>query len=88
MRVAATAKAGYYPTPTSIVTFLVSRLEPQPKAVLLDPCCGTGEALSRLAGIVGGKGVGIELEAERAALARARLSTTEAGCCTGTAQWR
>ena len=79
MRVAATAKAGYYPTPTSIVTFLVSRLEPQPKAALLDPCCGTGEALSRLAGIVGGKGVGIELEAERAALARARLSSLHHG---------
>ena len=43
MRVAATAKAGYYPTPASIIAFLVSKLDYQPKAALLDPCCGTGE---------------------------------------------
>ena len=74
MHLAATAKAGYYPTPASIVAFLVSKLEYQPKAALLDPCCGTGEALSRLAGIVGASSTGLELDAERAALARTRLS--------------
>ena len=79
MRVAATAKAGHYPTPTSIVAFLVSKLEYQPKAALLDPCCGTGEALSRLAGIVGASSTGLELDAERATLARARLSNLHHG---------
>jgi predicted RNA methylase len=79
MRVAATAKAGYYPTPTSIVAFLVSKLEYQPKAALLDPCCGTGEALSRFAAIVGGSSTGLELDAERAALARSRLSSLHHG---------
>jgi SAM-dependent methyltransferase len=79
MRVAATAKAGYYPTPTSIIAFLVSRLEYQPKAALLDPCCGTGEALSRLAAIVGGSSTGLEPDAERAALARTRLSSLHHG---------
>ena len=49
---------------------------------ILDPCCGAGEAVSRLAGRIGGPGAittetfGVELHAERAEQARERLDRT------------
>ncbi len=79
MRLASTAKAGFYPTPPSIVSFLISRLEPCAGVTALDPCCGTGDALARICGVIQARGYGIELEAERAREARTKLGEVRTG---------
>lgn len=81
MRLEAVAKAGYYPTPPSVVERVAALVRParptQRQVVrLLDPCCGTGAALRQLADAVGGETYGIEIEGERAQEARQTL----AGC--------
>ncbi|MDX9955593.1 MAG: class I SAM-dependent methyltransferase, partial [Anaerolineae bacterium] len=52
-RLAAQAKAEYYPTPLEVVdllsTYLVLPRRKDEFARLLDPCCGEGLALERLA---------------------------------------
>ena len=85
MRLAAQAKGGFYPTPPRVVdmiaTFLQARFGARGERTLrvLDPCCGAGEALARLAaGIAhpGGPAVetfGVELHAERVQEAEGRL---------------
>ena len=85
MRLAAQAKGGFYPTPPRVVdmiaTLLQARFGARGERTLrvLDPCCGAGEALARLAaGIArpGGPAVetfGVELHAERAQEAEGRL---------------
>ena len=86
MRLAAQARGGFYPTPPNVVD-LVAGLVHVPSSYygcretvrILDPCCGAGEALARLAGRLGGPGAvpvetfGVELHAERAEQARERL---------------
>ena len=55
MRLAAQAKGGFYPKPPRVVdmiaTFLQARFGARSERTLrvLDPCCGAGEALARLA---------------------------------------
>ena len=85
MRLATQAKGGFYPTPPRVVDmiamFLQARFGARGERTLrvLDPCCGAGEALARLAaGIArpGGTAVetfGVELHAERAQEAEGRL---------------
>jgi SAM-dependent methyltransferase len=71
-RLASQAKAGFYPTPDSVCTLLKEKLEFEPGARLLDPCCGYGNTLSTLAGsdtIT----YGIELDHHRATQAKTRL---------------
>ena len=89
MRLAAQFKGGFYPTPVNIVD-LVAGLVHVPSSYygcretvrILDPCCGAGEALARLAERLGGPGAmpvetfGIELHSERARQARERLDHT------------
>lgn len=65
MRLEARAKAGYYPTPDSVVKLISSCLGHSPNAAVLDPCCGTGDAVYRLAQHLGGTPWGIELSEER-----------------------
>jgi len=72
------AKAGYYPTPPSVVERVAALIRPaHPTARqavrLLDPGCGTGVALRQLADAVGGETYGIELERGRAEEARSVL---------------
>ncbi len=79
MRLGGTSKAGYYPTPPSIVNFLMTRLELGEGVAALDPCCGAGDALRRLCAVLGAEGFGIELERERARAARQKLSEVRTG---------
>ena len=87
MRLAAQAKGGYYPTPDRIVD-MIGGLMRQPygyhnaaKASIraLDPCCGPGEALGRLTGLLrqgstaAVETYGVELHKERAEEATERL---------------
>ena len=89
MRLAAQYKGGFYPTPPNVVD-LVAGLVHVPSSYygcretvrILDPCCGAGEALARLAGRLGEPGAvpvetfGVELHTERAEQARERLDRT------------
>jgi len=84
-RLASQAKAGFYPTPDSVCALLKEKLEFEPGARLLDPCCGYGNTLSKLAGstMENIKGIdleikstltyGIELDHHRATQAKTRL---------------
>lgn len=70
MRLEGVAKAGYYPTPPSVVERVAALIRPgshsSRQAVrLLDPCCGTGAALRQLGGSVGGEMYGIEIARDR-----------------------
>ena len=54
------AKAGYYPTPSSVVERVAALIRPAHPTTrqavrLLDPCCGTGAALRQLADAVDGE---------------------------------
>ena len=87
MRLAAQAKGGYYPTPERVVD-LIAELIHTPTGNyyrnmetlrILDPCCGAGDALQRLAGGLDGPDAmsietyGIELHRDRAQEAEERL---------------
>lgn len=89
MRLAAQARGGFYPTPTNVVDLVAGLIHVQSSYYgcretvrILDPCCGAGEAVSRLADRIGGPGAittetfGVELHAERAEQARERLDRT------------
>ena len=89
MRLAAQYKGGFYPTPINVVD-LIAGLVHVPSSYygcretvrILDPCCGAGEALARLAERLGEPGAvpvetfGVELHTERAEQARERLERT------------
>ncbi len=70
MRLEGVAKAGYYPTPPSVVERVAALVRPAHPTTrqavrLLDPCCGTGAALRQLADAVGGETYGIEIARDR-----------------------
>lgn len=74
-RLGSQAKAGFYPTPDSVCELLKTMISFEEGARLLDPCCGKGKTLSRLAdGIPDLTTYGIELDHQRAAEARSRLT--------------
>ncbi len=85
MRLAAQFKGGFYPTPPRVVELVASLMQArtvtrgETTLRILDPCCGAGEALADLASRIGrpdGASVetfGVELHAERAKEAEARL---------------
>ena len=89
MRLAAQYKGGFYPTPINVVD-LIAGLVHVPSSYygcretvrILDPCCGAGEAVARLAERLGEPGAvpvetfGVELHSERAEQARERLDRT------------
>lgn len=77
-RIESVAKGGYYPTPARVAEAIARFLIPAPAggkrvARLLDPCAGTGDAAATVADALGAECFGIELNAERAEAARARL---------------
>ena len=73
-RLGSQAKAGFYPTPDSVCELLKSKINFEDDTRLLDPCCGKGKTLSRLADGVSTTTYGIELDHQRAHKARSRLS--------------
>ena len=79
MRLAGQAKAGFFPTPELVLETLCSRFRLNPKADVLDPCCGTGDALVRLAEALGSTAYGIELDSQRAKQASKRCDNIEQG---------
>jgi len=79
MRQVAKSIGGHYPTPDRVATFLRSWLVPgtgSGEIRVLDPCCGTGYALSLLSRGVSTPlcTVGVELNRERALVAHELLS--------------
>lgn len=50
-RLEAQAKLLYYPTPNEVVNIIATWFTAQQPVRLADPCCGTGEALQRLAAL-------------------------------------
>ena len=90
MRLAAQAKGGYYPTPDRVVD-LIADLIHTPSGYyyreretvrILDPCCGAGDALQRLAERLDRPNsmpietYGVELHRDRADQAERRLNRT------------
>ena len=76
-RLGSQAKAGFYPTPDTVCELLKAKImfDIEKGARLLDPCCGKGKTLSRLAdGVPNLTTYGIELDHQRAHAARARLT--------------
>jgi predicted RNA methylase len=83
MRLAGRAKAGFYPTPLSVVERIIHFIKPCPEPVegpgpgpwkILDPCCGLGDPLKRIAEHTGAESYGIELDRQRAAVAKEKLT--------------
>ncbi len=77
-RLESVAKAGYYPTPPSVVERVAALIRPAHPTTrqavrLLDPCCGTGAALRQLADVVSGETYGIEIARDRYEEAQAVL---------------
>ena len=87
MRLAAQAKGGYYPTPDRVVDMIADLVGASPGYYyddretlrILDPCCGAGDAIDRLArrvhraNAVPVETYGVELHRERSQEAGQRL---------------
>ena len=74
-RLGSQAKAGFYPTPDTVCELLKTKIKFEDDARLLDPCCGKGKTLSRLAQEANSVTTyGIELDHQRAHKARSRLT--------------
>lgn len=75
MRLAGRAKAGFYPTPPTVVERIIATIKPGPRPLrILDPCCGLGDPLKRIAEHTGAESYGIELDRNRSAEAREKLA--------------
>jgi Uncharacterised methyltransferase family (DUF6094) len=75
MRLAGRAKAGFYPTPLTVLERIIGALKSGPRPLrILDPCCGLGDPLKRIAEHTGAESYGIELDRHRATEAREKLS--------------
>jgi predicted RNA methylase len=76
MRLEAQAKAGFYPTPPEVIDIIktwIGEKMPGPRR-LLDPCCGTGEPAAQMAASAGCDAYGVEINTERAQVAKDNLS--------------
>lgn len=75
MRLAGQIKLGYYPTPPSVTDLVRTWLAfPEGPFNALDPCAGEGIALAQCIEQTAAVGYGIELDPERARIARTRLT--------------
>ena len=76
MRLAAQAKMGYYPTPSSVVSLISNILVRQPlgKIRIIDPCAGQGTAQKELGESLKAETYGIELDRERGKIAQEVLT--------------
>lgn len=73
MRLEARIKLGHYPTPLSVVERIKSFIRFAEDITILDPCCGEGNALQKLAEGTDVKTYGIEIDAYRAEEAKTKL---------------
>ena len=81
MRLEAQAKAGFYPTPATVVDIIktwIGEKMPGPRR-LLDPCCGTGDPAAQIATAAGCDAYGVEINTHRARAAKNLLSKVVAG---------
>jgi SAM-dependent methyltransferase len=85
-RLEAQKKMGYYPTPDDTLRHIKQRINLSQDSVILDPCCGTGDALTEIA--YGFKDrdeyfeaikYGIELDTERASEALNQINNVVCG---------
>lgn len=76
-RLEAQTKMGFYPTPEDTLKQILEKLNIASGAILLDPCCGEGDALNFVA--YNGETYGIELDTERAITASDTLGTVLCG---------
>ena len=79
-RLESVAAAGYFPTPHRVASAISRQLGKGASSGrrvirLLDPCAGTGEAVTAIAETIGAETCGIELNSERAAAARQNLDS-------------
>ncbi len=81
MRLEAQAKAGFYPTPAEVVDIIQTWIGEKAPGLrrLLDPCCGTGEPAARIAAVAGCEAYGVEINTERARVAKKLLNKVVAG---------
>jgi predicted RNA methylase len=81
MRLEAQAKAGFYPTPAEVAEIIQTWIGEKAAGLrrLLDPCCGTGEPAARVAAAAGCEAYGVEINTERARLAKKLLNKVVAG---------
>lgn len=82
MRLAGRAKAGFYPTPTRVIERIIGWIKRPSNPIerssllrILDPCCGLGDPLGRIATHTGAESYGIELDRSRAGICREKLSS-------------
>ncbi|MFH1674274.1 MAG: DUF6094 domain-containing protein, partial [Pseudomonadota bacterium] len=64
-RLASQIKMGFYKTPANVVEQIKTNLTINPRARLLDTCCGEGEALKSIASGTDAETCGVELDRER-----------------------
>jgi SAM-dependent methyltransferase len=81
MRLEAQAKAGFYPSPAEVVEIIQTWIGEKGPGLrrLLDPCCGTGEPAARIAAAAGCEAYGVEINTERARVAKKLLNKVVAG---------
>jgi predicted RNA methylase len=81
MRLEAQAKAGFYPSPAEVVEIIQTWIGEKAPDLrrLLDPCCGTGEPAARIAAAAGCEAYGVEINTERARVAKKLLNKVVAG---------
>src|SRR5215813_11994988 len=81
MRLEAQAKAGFYPTPAEVAEIIQTWIGQKAAGLrrLLDPCCGTGEPAARIAVAAACEAYGVEINTERARLAKKLLNKVVAG---------
>jgi SAM-dependent methyltransferase len=81
MRLEAQAKAGFYPSPAEVVEIIQTWIGEKAPGLrrLLDPCCGTGEPAARIAAAAGCEAYGVEINTERARVAKNLLDKVVAG---------
>src|SRR5438445_1104649 len=81
MRLEAQAKAGFYPTPPEVIDIIKTWIGEKTPGLrrLLDPCCGTGEPAARISAAAGCDAYGVEINTERAQVAKNVLSKVVAG---------
>ncbi len=83
MRPAGQAKAGFYPTPATVMQRIAAHIAPTDPAGItraIDPCAGEGAAMRQLQDMIRGMTTyGIELDSDRAAEARQQLDNVITG---------
>lgn len=73
MRLEARVKMGYYPTPISVIERIKTFIRLTEGNTILDPCCGEGNALQKLAEGTDAKTYGVEIDVYRAEEAKTKL---------------